>query len=48
MVERRRNLAAELQARKQSLADGLFGGPGGEGTPAFTAEDLEALLGPVG
>ncbi len=34
---------AALQARKQALADSLYGKPAAEG-PAFTAEDLELLL----
>ena len=33
----------QLQARKQALADGVFGKAGAEG-PAFTVEDLEALF----
>lgn len=34
---------AALQARKQALADGLYGKPGATG-PAFTAKDLETLF----
>ena len=33
----------QMQARKQALADGVYGKAGAEG-PAFTAEDLEALF----
>jgi superfamily II DNA or RNA helicase len=33
-----------LQARKQALADGLYGERGGEPASALTAEDLEALF----
>lgn len=35
---------AALQARKQALADGLYGERGADAGPAFTADDLEALF----
>ena len=36
----------QLQARKQALADGVYGKAGADG-PAFTVEDLEALFAPA-
>ncbi len=37
---------AALQARKQKLANALFGGAGGK--PALSAEDLQGLFEPLG
>ncbi|BCX88575.1 hypothetical protein MIN45_P0944 [Methylomarinovum tepidoasis] len=37
----------KLQARKQALAQGIYGRKG-KAAPALTAEDLQVLLAPLG